>query len=145
MNGRIDDGQWHFVTITRNKTTGRVEASVDGNGVIGVLGTATIVLNGAPDLRIGKNRANSQPLRAELDQLQIFPVVLGGDAILALYNRTNQSYCMTAGTWNTSVYWAKVAGHTAGYARWAVERQQRADPHHRQRSAYGPDHGGAEQ
>jgi hypothetical protein len=106
--GRIDDGQWHFVAVNRNKTTGRVEAYVDGNGVIGVPGTAGVTLNGASDLRIGKNRSNGQPLRATLDHLQIIPAALAQATVQAIFNRTNQSYCVTAGVNASSVYWGKV-------------------------------------
>ncbi len=106
--GRIDDGQWHFVAVNRNKTTGRVEAYVDGNGVIGVEGAAGVTLNGASDLRIGKNRNNGQPLRATLDHLQIWGATLKQDTVQALYNRTNQSYCLAAGTTSNNLYWAKV-------------------------------------
>ena len=108
QSGRIDDGAWHFVTVSRNKSTGRVEAYVDGNSVVGVTGTAGLALNGAPGLVIGKGRDGSFPLRATLDHFQIIPTVLAQDAIQAIYNRTNQSYCLAAGAANNNLYWSKV-------------------------------------
>src|SRR5262249_12847928 len=57
--GRIDDGQWHFVVMNRTRATGRVEAYVDANGVIGVPGTANLSLNGVADLRLGRSRTNT--------------------------------------------------------------------------------------
>ena len=105
---RINDGQWHFVAINRTKASGRVEAYVDGNGVIGVAGTANLALSGAFDLRIGKSRTDTLPLRATLDHLQIFPVALAQDRVQAIYNRTDQSYCVAAGASGSNVNWAKV-------------------------------------
>ncbi|MDQ2998993.1 MAG: hypothetical protein M3R61_18330, partial [Chloroflexota bacterium] len=95
--GRIDDGQWHFIVMNRTRATGRVEAYVDGNGVIGVPGTANLALNGVSDLRLGRSRANTMPLRGTLDQLQIFPVALTQATVQAIYTRTVQSYCVAAG------------------------------------------------
>lgn len=110
-SGRIDDSQWHFIAVNRNRATGRVEAYVDGNGVIGVLGTANLSLTSVPDLWIGKSRNNTMtPLRATLDHLQIYPVVLSQNSVQALLNRTNQSYCVASGlgAGGANIQWGKI-------------------------------------
>jgi hypothetical protein len=106
-SGRIDDGQWHFVTVTRQRLTGLTAAYLDGVQVYSEVG-ANVLLDGVTDLRIGKNRDGSAPLHGAIDHLQIYPTALAQDAVQAIYNRTNQSYCVAAGASGNQVYWAKV-------------------------------------
>jgi hypothetical protein len=105
---RIDNGQWHFVVMNRHKASGRVEAYVDGNNVISALGTPNLTLNGASALRVGRSRANTLPLQATLDHLQLYPAVLTSDTVQALYNRTLQSYCVAAGANGSDFLWARL-------------------------------------
>ncbi|MEZ4862420.1 MAG: LamG-like jellyroll fold domain-containing protein [Caldilineaceae bacterium] len=108
QTARIDDGAWHFVAVSRNKATGRVEAFVDGSRVINALGTAGVTLNGVSDLRIGKNRNNGEPLRGAIDHLQIWEAALAQATVQAIFNRTNQSYCVTTGVNAGNVHWGRV-------------------------------------
>ena len=74
------------------------------------IGTA-ISANNAADLRIGKRRDNTQPLLATLDNLQIFASTLSLATVQAMYNRTQQSYCVAAGTLGSNIEWAKVSAN----------------------------------
>ena len=107
---RIDDDRWHFVVVSRQKATGQVDIYVDGALARGLPGTPDVTLNNATNLYIGKKFDNTFWLRATLDNLQIIPAALAADAVLAMYNRTLQSYCVAAGasTLLNNVYWAKV-------------------------------------
>lgn len=110
QTARIDNGQWRHVVVSRNKATGRVDIYVDGALAVGLNGTTDVALNNAPDLRVGKSRTNTQLLLAKLDNLQIYPSTLLSDTVQAIYNRTQQSYCVAAGPSTTlgNVYWARV-------------------------------------
>jgi hypothetical protein len=107
---RIDDDRWHFVVVSRHKATGQVNIFVDGALAQGLPGTPDVTLNNATNLYIGKKFDNTFWLRGTLDNLQIIPAALSADAVLAMYNRTLQSYCVAAGasTLLNNVYWAKV-------------------------------------
>lgn len=106
---RVDDDQWHFAVVSRNKASGQVDIYLDGVLARGLPGTPGVTLNDAATLRIGVKPDGTLPLRATLDNLQIIPAALAADAVLAMYNRTLQSYCVAAGTSGSNVYWAKVA------------------------------------
>ncbi|HMN28416.1 MAG TPA: hypothetical protein PKE45_09705, partial [Caldilineaceae bacterium] len=109
QTGRIDDNQWHFVVVSRNKASGRVTIYVDGNDkVVGLDGTPDVILNGVADLRTGQRRDNTQFLAAMLDNLQIIPSAASADTVQAMYNRSLQSYCVAAGPRDSNIYWAKI-------------------------------------
>lgn len=104
---RIDDNQWHFVAGTRNQATGVMALYVDGNQVAsGVAGANA--LTAVTNLLVGGDRSGNRTLSGQLDHLQLWPVALAPDTIQAIYNRTQQSYCVAAGTGGSDVYWAKV-------------------------------------
>ncbi|MCX6047063.1 MAG: Ig-like domain-containing protein, partial [Chloroflexi bacterium] len=109
--GRVDDNQWHFVAATRNRNTGAVALYVDGNPTpVASNIFATTALNAVNDSRISGDRTGNRDFKGTMDQLQIFPVALGGDAIQAIYNRTLQSYCVAAHANATQAgfQWAKL-------------------------------------
>ncbi|MCB9126113.1 MAG: cadherin-like domain-containing protein, partial [Caldilineaceae bacterium] len=106
---RVDDDQWHFVVVSRNFASGQVDIYLDGVLARGLPGTPGVSLTNAATLRIGVKPDGTLPLRATLDNLQIIPAALAADTVLAMYNRTLQSYCVAAGTSGSNVYWAKVA------------------------------------
>lgn len=108
---RIDDGQWHFVVVSRKKSTGQADIYVDGALRIGLPGIADVALTNVPDLRIGSSRTNTQSLLAKIDNLQIYPSAMLSDTVQAIYNRTQQSYCVAAGPslGLNGVYWSKVS------------------------------------
>src|SRR5690606_22077573 len=88
---RIDDDQWHFVAATRDRSSGAVALYVDGNPTPVAVNTfATGALNVVNDMRIGGDRNGNRDFTGSLDHAQIFPIALGGDAIQAIYNRTQQ-------------------------------------------------------
>ena len=104
---RIDDNQWHFVAGTRDQATGAMALYVDGNQVAsGVAGANA--LTAVTNLLIGGDRSGNRTLTGQIDHLQLWPVALAQETIQAIYNRTNQSYCVAAGTGGSNVYWAKV-------------------------------------
>lgn len=105
---RVDDDQWHFVVVSRNKASGQVDIYLDGALARGLPGTPGIDLTNAATLRIGVKPDGTLPLRATLDNLQIIPAALAADTVQAIYNRTLQSYCVAAGTSGSNVYWARV-------------------------------------
>jgi hypothetical protein len=106
---RIDDGQWHFVVGTRHSSSGAAALYVDG--VLVASGTfATGALSAANNLRIGGDRTGARDFRGELDHVQAFPVALAADAVQALYNRTQQNYCVGSGVdaLKTQIRWARL-------------------------------------
>lgn len=105
---RVDDDQWHFVVVSRNNASGQVDIYIDGALVRGLPGAPGVALTNAATLRIGVKPDGMLPLRATLDHLQIIPAALAADTVLAMYNRTLQSYCVAAGTRDSNVYWARV-------------------------------------
>ena len=105
---RVDDDQWHFVVVSRNNASGQVDIYIDGALARGLPGTPGVALTNAATLRIGVKPDGTLPLRATLDHLQIIPAALAADTVLAMYNRTLQSYCVAAGTRDSNVYWARV-------------------------------------
>ena len=111
QTARIDDNQWHFVVVSRNKASGRVDIFVDGNLAVGLSGTADVSVNAVANLIVGKRSNNTQPLSATLDNLSIYPATLLSDTVQAIFNRTQQSYCVAAGSSASNVYWAKVVAN----------------------------------
>jgi hypothetical protein len=81
----INDGQWHFVAMTRNADSGRVKVYVDGElsgSALSAPGQRT-----APVANIGRiDDAGGAPTHFDgtLDQLRLFSRVLTADQILAL-------------------------------------------------------------
>jgi hypothetical protein len=123
---RVDDDQWHFVVVSRNFASGQVDIYLDGALARGLPGTPGVSLTNAATLRIGVKPDGTLPLRATLDNLQIIPAALAADAVLAMYNRTLQSYCVAAGTSGSNVYWAKVAASQPDVRGGRVTATQRA-------------------
>ena len=111
QTARIDDNQWHFVVVSRNKASGRVDIFVDGNLAVGLSGTADVSVNAVANLTVGKRSNNTQPLSATLDNLSIYPATLLSDTVQAIFNRTQQSYCVAAGSSASNIYWAKVVAN----------------------------------
>lgn len=111
QTSRIDDGQWHFVVVSRKKSTGQADIYVDGALRVGLPGLTDVALTNVNDLRIGSSRTNTQTLQAKIDNLQIYPSAMLSDTVQAIYNRTQQSYCVAAGPSLTlnGVYWSKVS------------------------------------
>lgn len=111
QTNRIDDDQWHFVVVTRKKSTGRADVYIDGAAITGLSGITNLALNNVADLRIGKLRDGTQPLLATIDNLQIFGATLSLATVQAMYNRTQQAYCVAAGVLNSNIEWAKVTAN----------------------------------
>ena len=109
----IDDDQWHFVTVTRNGTSGDAAIYVDGNQVAS--GTLpNTVLNAVSGIGIGGDRDNSafgnRSFTGALDQVQIFPSNLSASVVQAIYNREQRGYCVGGGadTSRTQIRWTRL-------------------------------------
>ena len=108
---RIDNDQWHFVTVTRDKATGKVALYVDGVLVASSTLTTNRLTN-AHMLYIGGDFFNVRPFGGLIDHLQLFGVSLAADAVQALFNRTGQSYCVAGGAEGPgardNIYWTRL-------------------------------------
>jgi len=107
---RIDNDAWQFVTITRNGDTGRSVIYVNGVAVNTNTTFGTAALTAVNNIRIGNDRNNARGFSGLLDNLQIYPTVLAADMVKALYDRTQQNYCVAARptTSGNGVAWAKL-------------------------------------
>ena len=108
--GFLADNQWHFVAATRNRSSGVVAIYIDGEATPLTTTFATNALNAVNDLRIGGDRSGNRDFAGTLDHLQLFPTVLDSNTIQAIYNRTQQSYCVAAhvNAAQSGFQWAKL-------------------------------------
>lgn len=93
----IADNDWHFLVVSRAQSTGRVAVSVDGRETL-VSGASTAALDGTPDLQLGRDRNGGRAFRGDIDHLQLFKTALDATTVKALYERTQQSFCVAAAT-----------------------------------------------
>ena len=101
----LDDGLWHFVSATRDRS-GRIAVHVDG--VESSSGPTSPAPAAAADLVIVGGDGT-----VELDHLRIYRTGLGADVVQALFARTASAFCVTAGhtsaSGGTSQYpWARL-------------------------------------
>ncbi|MFK8115043.1 MAG: LamG-like jellyroll fold domain-containing protein, partial [Rubripirellula sp.] len=79
-SGRIDDGQWHHIAVTRSTSGFREMLTfVDGRGFGGRSGSATPFRGSG--IFIGGRRADSRHFRGKLDEIAIFDTALSGSQI----------------------------------------------------------------
>ena len=106
---RIDNDTWQFVSITRDTNTGLAKMYINGTQVaFRSFGSGT--LNAVNNIRIGNDRNGIRGFSGQLDNLQIYRTALGPDTVKALYDRTQQNYCVAARptTSGNGVAWAKL-------------------------------------
>ena len=85
-----NDGNWHFVTVTRNRTSGTVILYMEGVQVATSSGTYTGALNAPSSIRLGSNPcAPSTVYTGSLDDLVFYNRVLSSTEIASLYNQLN--------------------------------------------------------
>ena len=103
----LRDNAWHHVAVTLDRTTGTATLYTDG--VARGTGNFTGSFVTADDLFIGSG--NTAGYIGQLDHLQIYNVALDAASITAIYNRTNQSYCVAtnASSNGATIQWAKVS------------------------------------
>jgi hypothetical protein len=115
--GGINDNQWHFITITRNRATGAVTIYKDGTVLAGRSPLSTAALTGQSNIWVGGIATNQSQYayKGDMDALQLYPMTLTASTIQALYNRTLQSYCVAAGVTAT--------GNTFPWSRFGLQQQ----------------------
>ena len=83
-SSNLSDNQWHFVTVTRNMTTGANKLFIDNNLVATATGS-TLPLTAETTLRIGKSRYNMY-FNGSLDDFRFYDRVLFDSEIDMLFN-----------------------------------------------------------
>lgn len=85
-----NDGAWHFVTVTRNKTAGTIILYVDGAQVATTAGTNTGILNAPNLVGLGRNPcAVGGVFTGSLDDIIAYNRVLSAAEITNLYTFLN--------------------------------------------------------
>lgn len=84
----VNDAQWHYVAVTRQKSDGTKTIYVDGVPQGSQIGT-TLTLNGPDSLAFGKILAYASLFKGELDEIQISGIVRSADWIALCF--ANQS------------------------------------------------------
>ncbi len=102
----LRDNQWHHVAVTLNRMTG--SATLYTDGVLRGSGNFTGNFTTSDDLLIGSG--NTAGYLGQLDHLQFYNTALDATTISAIYNRTQQSYCVatSASSTNTNIQWARL-------------------------------------
>jgi hypothetical protein len=91
----IDDGQWHFVAITRNARYGRIEVAVDDGPIATGLRAATPT--GLPVTAIGGRSGTVAAFPGRLDQVSVFRSRLSRAALAVLRdNHAPKTWGITA-------------------------------------------------
>ena len=103
------DNRWHQVAATLNRSTGIATLIVDGVSRGTGSFSGSFVTN--DDLFIGSNNATG--FVGLMDGVQMYRSALGADAVKALYDRTQQNYCVAARptTNGSAMDWAKLRVH----------------------------------
>ncbi|MFN7714408.1 MAG: LamG-like jellyroll fold domain-containing protein, partial [Pseudanabaenaceae cyanobacterium] len=83
----INDGNWHHLAVTRNRTSGAISLYVDGIQEATIVGP-TGDITAPPRLRIGGLQNGSNFLAATIDEVQIYDRALSAQEVIAL-NRAN--------------------------------------------------------
>ena len=85
-----NDGNWHFVTVTRNRTSGTIILYMEGVQVATSSGTYTGALSAPNSIRLGSNPcAPSTVYTGSLDDLVFYNRVLNSTEVASLYNQLN--------------------------------------------------------
>jgi hypothetical protein len=97
---------WHHVAVTLNRTTNTATLYVDGVSLNS--GTFTGNFTTADDLFIGSG--NTAGYNGQLDHLQFFNTALAPATVAAIYDRSQQSYCVATNASSTgaNIQWAKL-------------------------------------
>lgn len=90
-NRNLNDGAWHFVAATRDDATGRLEIYIDGDPTP----AATVATSDRPFPRDPLLLRSARP--ANIDNFRVYAQPLSGATLQAIYNRTQQSYCLGTG------------------------------------------------
>ncbi len=90
-NRNLNDGVWHFVAATRDDATGRLAIYIDGDPTP----AATVATSDQPFPRDPLLLRSARP--ANVDNFRIYAQPLSGSTLQAIYNRTQQSYCLGVG------------------------------------------------
>ncbi|MEO5996451.1 MAG: LamG-like jellyroll fold domain-containing protein [Chitinophagaceae bacterium] len=87
-----NDGNWHFVTITRNKTSATISLYVDGALVASTPGTTPASLVTPTFVGLGINPCNSSPMYTGiLDDIVAYNRELSNTEVITLYNYYNEN------------------------------------------------------
>jgi hypothetical protein len=98
----LADGEWHFVVATRDQSSGTINLYVDG-ALDATDTAATVSLDTPSELFVGATRPGGNYFRGEIDHLRMFPAEMSEGMVRALYERTDQSFCLAAVGVNTDI------------------------------------------
>ena len=83
---QINDNAWHFISVTRDESTGLIEFFVDGELVNSEIGATGLVSN-SNNMQFGLQQIyNPAFYQGELENLQIFNRILSEDEIQSYLN-----------------------------------------------------------
>lgn len=89
--GGYNDGNWHFVTATRNRTSGTITLFMNGIQVATSAGTSTAFLTAPNSIRLGSNPcAPTGVFTGALDDMVFYNRVLNSTEVTNLYSYSNQ-------------------------------------------------------
>lgn len=121
--GGYNDGNWHFVTATRNKTSGTIILYMDGVQVATSSGTTTTSLTAPNSIRLGSNPcAPTCVYTGDLDDMVFYNRVLSSTEVTNLYNYS--------GTVILPLHWISFTGEAQGNQaklQWQVEAVENND------------------
>lgn len=85
-----NNGNWHFVTITRNKTAGTITLYMAGVQVVTTSGTTTAALSAPSSIRLASNPcAPTGVYTGAIDDIVLYNRVLSASEVTSLYNQLN--------------------------------------------------------
>ncbi len=84
-----NDGNWHFVTVTRDETAGASAIYVDGSQVATGTGMNTGTLNSPAIIGLGRNNCSGANYTGALDDIIFYNRVLSSTEVTNLFNYMN--------------------------------------------------------
>jgi hypothetical protein len=94
--GSFNDGSWHHVAFTRERTSGIMRLYVDG-ALEGQATGPTIALNGPANIHFGKIQGGTNYFAGEIDDVAVYSTAVPAGTILAHYTANE----LTPEIWNT--------------------------------------------
>ncbi|MEP6746450.1 MAG: LamG domain-containing protein, partial [Bacteroidota bacterium] len=128
-----NDGNWHFVTATRNASAGTIILYVDGVSVASTAGTNTSALNAPVLIGLGRNPCNAGGVfTGSLDDIIAYNRVLTATEVNNLY--------VFLSAFTLPVKWLSFTGEFAGkniILKWEVEQTEGNDHFEAENSSDG--------
>jgi VCBS repeat-containing protein len=104
-DAHLNDGQWHYVVLTRNEwERGRVSIYLDGNATP----VATNPFTNQYPVMLPTMQISGGGSAVNLDDFQLYRTALSGASVHELYERSRQAYCVGSQYSSGSYVWTKL-------------------------------------